>query len=157
MNEEGISQICFEEACTIRPEQMAKSLFSRLTHGRACADQLLDGPATGYLVALIESVCIRELLHHMDPAAEIIVGCDVSIEHCAPAAPGKQVWLRGWTSRIGECRTTFSVQVFDDHEVICDGSVTLLATPRTALLPRLARKADTAKVAATRMPSPMSL
>ena len=50
---------------TIYPDQTAKSLFSRLTHGCAYADQLLQGLATGYLVALIESVCIREMLHHL--------------------------------------------------------------------------------------------
>ncbi len=141
MNEQGISEICFEEACTIHPDQTAKSLFSRLAHGCAYADQLLDGLATGYLVALIESVCIREMLRHMDPVTEIIVGRAVNIQHCAPAAPGKRVWLRGWTSRLGERSTTFTVQVFDDHEAICDGSVTLMATSRAALEARPARKA----------------
>ncbi len=141
MNEQGISQICFEEACIIHPDQTAKSLFSRLSHGCAYAHQLLDGLATGYLVALIESVCIREMLHHLDPTTEVIVGRAVNIQHCAPAAPGKQVWLRGWTTRMGERSTTFAVQVFDDHEAICDGSVTLMAAPRKALEARLASKA----------------
>ena len=141
MDEQAISQICFEEACTIHPDQTAKNLFSRLAHGCAYADQLLDALATGYLVALIESVCIREMLHHLDPAIEVIVGRAVSIQHCAPAAPGKQIWLRGWTTRMGERSTTFAVQVFDDHEAICDGSVTLMAASRTALEARLAHKA----------------
>jgi len=96
--------------------------------------------ATGYLVALIESVCIREMLHHLDPTTEVIVGRAVNIQHSAPAAPRKQVWLRGWTMRMGERSTTFTVQVFDDHEAICDGSVTLVAASRTALQDRLARK-----------------
>lgn len=140
MNEQGISQISFQEACTIHPDQTAKSLFSRLAHGTSYANHLLDGLATGYLVALIESVCIRELMHHMDPATQVIVGRAISIEHCAPAAPGKPIWLRGWTTRLGERSTTFAVQVFDDHEAICDGSVTLVAAPRAALEARLARK-----------------
>ena len=141
MNEEGISAICFEEACTIHPDQTAKSLFSRLAHGRAYADDLLDGLAPGYLIALIESVCIREMLHHMDPATEVIVGRAVNIQHCALVAPGKQVWLRGWTTRLGERSITFAVQVFDDHETICDGSVTLMAAARATIEARLARKA----------------
>ena len=141
MNEQGISEICFEEACTVHPDQTAKSLFSRLAHGCAYADQMLDGLATGYLVALIESVCIREMLHHMDPATEIIVGRAVNIQHCAPVAPGKQVWLRGWTSQLGERTTTFAVQAFDDHEVICDGSLTLVVAVRSTLEARLSRKA----------------
>ena len=140
MNEQAISQISFHEVCTIHPDQTAKSLFSRLSHGCAYSDHLMDGLATGYHVALIESVCIRELLHHLDPTTEIIVGRAVSIQHCAPAAPGKPTWLRGWTTRLGERSITFAVQVFDDHEAICDGSVTLVAAPRDALEARLARK-----------------
>jgi predicted thioesterase len=141
MNEQGISEICFEEACTIHPDQTARSLFSRLAHSTHYADQMLDGLATGYLVALIESVCIRELVQHMDPATEIIVGRAISIDHCAPMPPGKQLRLRGWTTRLGERSTTFTVQAFDDHEVICDGSFTLVAASRTAIEARLARKA----------------
>jgi fluoroacetyl-CoA thioesterase len=140
MNEQGISQICFEEACTVQPDQTAKSLFSRLAHGSAYAEHLLGGLATGYLVALIESVCIREMLHHIDPATEVIFGRAINIQHCAPAAPGKQLWLRGSTVQVGEQRTTFAVQVFDEHEAICDGSVTLVAAPREVLERRLARK-----------------
>ena len=110
MNEQG-SEICFEEASTIHPDQTAKSLFSRLAHGCAYADQLLDGLATGYLIALIESVCIREMLRHMDATTEIIVGRAINIQHCAPAAPGKRVWLRGMY------RTLHALQQVHAHQV----------------------------------------
>ena len=140
MNEQGISEISFEEVCTVDPTQTARSLFARLAHGVAYADQLLEGLATGYLIALVESVCIREMLRHLDPATEVIVGSAVNIRHRAPVPPGKQVWLRGWTSQLGERKTTFSVQAFDDHEIICEGTLTLVAASREVIETRLARK-----------------
>ena len=140
MNEQNISQIAFEEACTVDPHQTAKQLFARLTHGSAYAHQLLDGLATGYLIALVESVCIREVLRHMDPATEVIVGSAVNIQHRAPVPPGKQIWIRGWTTQLGERKTTFAVQAFDDHEVVCEGTLTLVVASRDAIEERLARK-----------------
>lgn len=140
MNEQGLSAITFEEVCTIAPNQTARSLFTRLEHGCAYAEHLLEGLATSYLIALVESVCIREMLEHLDPITEVIVGRAVNIQHCAPVPPGKQIWLRGWTSRIGERRATFQIQAFDDHEVICDGTLTLVAAPRQEIERRLARK-----------------
>jgi predicted thioesterase len=140
MNEQGLSEISFEEVCTVDPNQTARSLFTRLEHGRGFAEHLLDGLATGYLIALVESICIREMLAHLDPATEVIVGRAVNIQHRAPVPPGKQIWLRGWTSQIGERKTTFEVQAFDDHEVICEGTLTLVAASRKVIETRLARK-----------------
>lgn len=140
MNEQGMSEISFEEVFTVDPDQTARSLFTRLEHGRAYAERLLEGLATGYLIALVESVCIREMLRHLDPITEVIVGSAVNIQHRAPVPPGKQVWLRGWTSQLGERKTTFSVQAFDDHEVICEGTLTLMAASRETIERRLARK-----------------
>lgn len=140
MNEQGLSTIAFEEVCTIAPNQTARSLFTRLEHGRVYAEHLLEGLATGYLIALVESVCIREMLEHLDPVTEVIVGRAVNIQHRAPVPPGKQIWLRGWTSRIGERKATFEIQAFDDHEVVCDGTLTLVAASRQDLERRLALK-----------------
>lgn len=140
MNEQGLSEISFEEVCTVDPNQTARSLFTRLEHGRGFAEHLLDGLATGYLIALVESICIREMLAHLDPVTEVIVGRAVNIQHRAPVPPGKQIWLRGWTSQIGERKATFEVQAFDDHEVICEGTLTLVAASRKMIETRLARK-----------------
>lgn len=141
MNEQAVSEISFEEVCTIDPQQTARSLFARLAHGRAYASQLLEGLATGYLVAIVESVCIKEMLRHLDVDTEVIVGSAVNIQHRAPVPPGKQVWLRGWTSQLGERKTTFTVQAFDDHEVVCEGTLTLVVASREAVERRMARKA----------------
>lgn len=42
---------------------------------------------------------------------------------------------------MGERSTTFTAQVFDDHEAICDGSVTPVAASRATLEARLTQKA----------------
>ena len=140
MNEQNISAIAFEEACTVDSQQTARQLFSKLTHGSAYAHHLLDGLATSYLVALVESVCIREMLRHTNPAMEIIVGSAINIQHRAPVPPGKQIWVRGWTFRLGERKTTFAVEAFDDHEIVCEGTLTLVAASRDEIEKRLARK-----------------
>ena len=79
MNEQNISEIAFEEACTVDP-------------------------------------------------------------HRAPVPPGNQIWVRGWTAQLGERKTTFAVQVFDDHEVVCEGTLTLVAASRDAIEKRMATK-----------------
>ncbi len=140
MNETECCAISFEEVCTVDPEQTAKCLFARLSHGNAYASQLLEGLATAYLIAILESVCIREMFLNMDLTTEVIVGTAVNIQHRAPVPPGKQVWLRGQTTHLGERTATFAVQAFDDHEIVCDGTMTLVATSRSVIENRLARK-----------------
>ena len=133
-------EISFEEVCTVDADQTARRLFARLAHGNAYADQLVEGLATGYLVAIVESICIRELLREMRPTTEVIVGAAVDIQHRAPVPPGKQVWLRGRTTHLGERKATFAVQACDDDEVVCEGVMTFVATSRERIETRLARK-----------------
>lgn len=140
MNEQSISEIAFEEVCTVGADQTAKQLFATLAHGSAYADQLLEGLATSFLIALVESICIREVLCHIDPTTEVVVGSAVNIQHRAPVPPGKQLWVRGWTTQVGERKTTFAIQAFDDHEVVCEGTLSLVATSRETVEKRLARK-----------------
>jgi predicted thioesterase len=140
VNEDESSEISFEEVCTVDADQTAKCLFGRLSHGSAYANQLLEGLATAYLIAIMESVCIREMFRAMDLTTEVIVGTAVNIRHRAPVPPGKQVWLRGRTTHLGERKATFAVQAFDDHEIVCEGTMTLVATSREVIERRLALK-----------------
>ena len=55
MNHELISQICFAEIYVVPSHQTARSLFTRLPHGMAYADTLVECLATGYLIAVVES------------------------------------------------------------------------------------------------------
>ena len=136
-------EISFEEVCTVDADQTARRLFARLSHGNAYSARMVEGLATGYLVAIIESICIREMLRQMKPSTEVIVGVAVEIRHRAPVPPGKQVWLRGRTTHLDARKATFAVQACDDAEVVCEGVMTFVATSRERMETRLARKRGT--------------
>lgn len=133
-------EISFEEVCTVDADQTARRLFARLSHGNAYANRMVEGLATGYLIAIVESICIREMLREMSLTTEVIVGAAVDIRHRAPVPPGKQIWLRGRTTHLGERKATFAVQACDDDEVVCDGDMTFVATSRERIETRLAVK-----------------
>lgn len=141
MNHQGISEISFEETYRVPPEQTARALFSRLPHGSDYAQRLIECLATGYLVAIVESICIREMQQHVDADSEVVVGRTIELEHKGPIPPGSTLKLRGWVERLGERSAKFFVQASDDHEVVCEGSVILVVAPRVSLESRIAAKA----------------
>lgn len=141
MNHQGVSEIFFEESYTVPADQTAKSLFARLPHGSGYAERLIECLATGYLVAVIESICIREMQQHVD-AAEVVVGRTIRIDHRGPIPPGSSLRLRGWLERMGERSATFRVQACDMGEVVCEAAVTLVAVQRATMEMRIAAKVD---------------
>ena len=141
MNHQGVSEIFFEESYTVPADQTAKSLFSRLPHGSGYAERLIECLATGYLVAVIESICIREMQQHVD-AAEVVVGRTIRIDHRGPIPPGSSLRLRGWLERMGERSATFRVQACDTGEVVCEAAITLVAVQRTVIETRIAAKVE---------------
>ena len=142
MNHEPISQICFAETYVVPSHQTARSLFTRLPHGMAYADTLIECFATGYLIAVVESICIREMQQYIDPAAEVVVGRSMRIEHRCPVPPGATVRVMGWCAQLGRRSATFCVRAFDDHELVCEGEVTLVAADRLSIETRIAEKVD---------------
>lgn len=141
MNHQGVSEIFFEESYTVPADQTAKSLFARLPHGSGYAERLIECLATGYLVAVIESICIREMQQHVD-AVEVVVGRTIRIEHRGTIPPGSSLRLRGWLERMGERSATFRVQACDTDEVVCEATVTLVAVQRTVIETRIAAKVE---------------
>ena len=142
MNHQGISEISFEETYSVPPEQTARALFSRLPHGSDYAQRLIECLATGYLVAVVESICIREMQRHVDATSEVVVGRTIELEHKGPIPPGSTLKLRGWVERLGQRSAKFCIQASDDHEVVCEGSVILVVAPRVSLESRIAVKVD---------------
>jgi len=140
MNHQNVSEIFFEETYCVPPEQTARALFARLPHGSDYAQRLIECLATSYLLAVIESICIREMQMHVDTATEVVVGRTIQIDHRAPIPPGSLLKLRGWVERIGKRSATFCVQTSDAHEVICESSVTLVAAQRVLMESRIAAK-----------------
>ena len=141
MNHQGVSEIFFEESYTVPADQTAKSLFARLPHVSGYAERLIECLATGYLVAVIESICIREMQQHVD-AAEVVVGRTIRIDHRGPIPPGSSLRLRGWLERMGERSATFRVQACDTGEVVCEAAITLVAVQRTVIETRIAAKVE---------------
>ena len=88
MNHQQVSEICFEETYTVPTDQTARSLFTRLPHGKHYAETLIECLATGYLIAVVESICIREMHRQIDSAVEVVVGRTIHLEHCGPIPPG---------------------------------------------------------------------
>ena len=142
MNHQGVSEIFFEETYSVPPEQTARALFARLPHGSDYASKLIECLATGYLVAVVESICIREMQRHVDAASEVVVGRTVQIEHKAPIPPGSALKLRGWVERLGARSATFCVQASDDHEIVCESSITLVAAQRASMESRITSKVN---------------
>lgn len=140
MNHQGVSEIFFEESYTVPVDQTAKSLFARLPHGNGYAERLIECLATGYLVAVVESICIREMQQHVDAVAEVVVGRSIRIDHRGPIPPGSPLRLRGWLERLGDRSATFRVQAHDAHEVVCEATVTLVAVQRAQMESRIATK-----------------
>ena len=140
MNHELISQICFAEIYVVPPHQTARSLFTRLPHGMAYADTLIECIATGYLIAVVESICVKEMQQHIDAEIEVVVGRSIRIEHRAPIPPGAAIRVSGWVEQVGRRSTTFCVRAFDDHELVCEGQVTLVAADRESIESRVATK-----------------
>lgn len=142
MNHQGVSEIFFEETYSVPPEQTARALFSRLPHGTDYAERLIECLATGYLVAVVESICIREMQRHVDAESEVVVGRTIQLEHKGPIPPGSSLKLRGWVERLGVRSATFCVQASDAHEIVCESSVTLVAARRVSMESRIAAKVE---------------
>lgn len=140
MNHQGVSQIFFEESYTVPADQTARSLFERLPHGYEYAQKMIECLATGYLVAVLESICIREVQQQVDPLVEVVVGRTIRIEHRAPIPPGSPLQLSGWVQTLSERSVTFCVQAFDDHEMVCEAAVTLVVVRRASMELRIATK-----------------
>lgn len=140
MNHQGVSEIFFEESYNVPADQTARSLFARLPHGSGYAERLIECLATGYLVAVVESICIREMQLHVDTTTEVVVGRSIRIEHRGPIPPGSPLRLRGWLERLGDRSATFRVQAHDAHEIVCEAVVTLVAAQRAPMESRIAAK-----------------
>ena len=141
MNHQGVSEIVFEETCAVPSDQTAKSLFMRLPHGRDYASTLIECLATSYLLAMAESICIREMQRHIDAELQVIVGRSIRIEHLAPIPSGTTLRLRGWVEQVGQRSATFFVRAHDSREPVCECTMTLVAVQRSSIEAHIATKA----------------
>jgi len=127
MNNESIAQACFVEVYVVPSQRTARSPFAQLPPALAYADTLSESIAADYLIAVVESTCIKEMQRHIDPTIETVVGRSMRLEHCGPIPSGAAVLMMGWCEQLGQRSATFRVHVFDEHALVCDGQVTLVA------------------------------
>lgn len=149
MNQPGANQIFFEESHIVPVDHATRSPGSRLSDGAARAESTINCVATADLVAMVESICVREMHAHIDGAIQIAASRTVRIEHKGPVPAGSLLRLRGWVELLGGRSVTFRVQGFDDHELVCEALVTLVVMRRASMESRIAAKVATPDFART--------
>jgi len=141
MHSDAMSRIVFDERYTIPGTQPARPMIG-LPDGLIGSAGIPDGMATAYLIALLESICMRELECFIDRADETIVGTAVDCRHCAPVAPGAVIRVSGWVERVNGDEVRFRVQAQDEQERVCEGSICLAIVHRDRISLRILRKRE---------------
>lgn len=142
MNHCEISQLFFRETYLVPADQTVQRLFRGLPHGHGYADRMVDAMATGYLVAVLESICVREMQIHLDQEEETVVGSSVRCRHNAPIPPGALLTINGWVVGIGDHEATFWVQASDEQEVVCEGEIRFAVVRRLQMNKKIRSKCD---------------
>lgn len=137
-----ISEILVCEQYVVPAEQTAQKLFRSLPHGKPYADRMIDAMATGYLVAVLESICAREIQRHLDPDEETVVGASVECRHCAPIPPGAILRVVGWVIGVGDHEATFWAQASDEEEVVCEVQIRFAVVRRARMERKIQRKCE---------------
>jgi len=149
MNQPGVNQIFFEESHIVLADHAARPPGSQIPGGAVCAESTVRCAATADLVAMVESICVREMQAHIDGAIQIAVSRTIRIDHRGPVPVGALLRLRGWVELLGGRSVTFRVQGFDGYELACEATVTLVVMRRASMESRIAAKAATPDFART--------
>ncbi len=78
--------------------------------------------ATGFLVGLIEWVCIKVINPHIDWPNEQTVGTHVNLSHSAATPPGLEVRTKVKLIEVDGRRLLFEVEASDGVDIICRGT-----------------------------------
>ena len=141
----AVSQILFSETYTVPAEQTTQRMFGVLPHGKSYADRLVNAMANGYLVAVLESICAREMQAHLDHTEETIVVSSMQCQHRAPIPPGALVRISGWVTGVEDQQATFWVQASDEQEMVCEGQMRIAIVQRAQIERKLQRKCEAIK------------
>lgn len=142
MKQEAISQIVFDEHYAVPADQTALQLFRQLPLAANYCEHLVDAMATAYLIAVLESICLREVHLHIDREQETVVGASIECWHCAPVLAGAILRVSGWVERMGDSEVTFRMEAQDEHERVCEASVRLVILRRDQIAGHLTRKKE---------------
>ena len=137
-----VSQIFFSESHVVTADQRAQTLFRPLPHGKGYAERKIEAMATGYLVAVLESICAREMQMYLDHDEETVVGSSIQCQHRAPIPPGAIMKVDGWVIGIGDHEATFWVQASDEQELAFEGRIRLAVVRRSQIEMKIRRKCE---------------
>jgi fluoroacetyl-CoA thioesterase len=135
----GISQIFFKETYTTPIEQ---TLFDLLPRDKSSAALSGNVMATGHLVAVLESICAREMQAHLDHDEETLVVSSMQCQHRAPIPPGAFVTVDGWATGVGDREASFWVRASDEQEIVCEGHIRFAIVKRLQLERKIQRKRE---------------
>jgi fluoroacetyl-CoA thioesterase len=142
MNHEAVIHAFFDEYYVAKAEQTAQRVFLTLPHAGAFADRAIVTMPPAYLVAVLESLCTRELQRHLPADEETTVGTQTHCWYCAPIPAGARIRMTGWVERLGECDVTFHVKAQDEQEQVCEGRIQFAIVRRAQMAHRLSRKQE---------------
>jgi fluoroacetyl-CoA thioesterase len=145
MNQDAVAQIFFSDTFSVVPEQMAREIFRLPHHCQSCIDRSLDAMGTGSLVAMLESMCMRQMQACIDCDKETIVGSWLECQHWAPIPPGALIRISGWVTAVEGQRATFWVQASDEQEIVCEGRIRLAIVQREQIEKKIQRKCEAIK------------
>jgi fluoroacetyl-CoA thioesterase len=78
--------------------------------------------ATGYMVGLLEFACIKFINPHIDWPRQQTVGIHINVSHLAATPPGMTVIVKGRLEKLDGRKLGFSLEAFDDREIISRGT-----------------------------------
>ena len=78
--------------------------------------------ATGFMVGLVEWVCLQAINPHLDWPKEQTVGTRVNLSHTAATPPGMQVTVKVTLAEVDGRRLVFEVSGRDEADAITEGT-----------------------------------
>ena len=142
MKHSAVSQILFSETYTVPAEQTSQRMLAVLRDGGSYSDGLLNAMSNGYLIAVLESICARELQKYVDDDNELVLAADVRWQRRAPVAVGALITVDGWVRVIDGNEATFFVRASDEQEVVCEGEICFYVEQLEQLERKIQRKRE---------------
>ncbi|WP_244154261.1 thioesterase family protein [Desulfospira joergensenii] len=106
-----------EFSFTITESKLVPALYPEAEEFRVMPDVF----ATGYMVGLIEWVCIQALNPHLDWPEEQSVGTRIDVSHLAATPPGLEVLVKVRLVEKEGRRLVFEVEAHDSLDLISKG------------------------------------
>jgi fluoroacetyl-CoA thioesterase len=107
----------FEHRCMVPASKTVPALYPESDEFGAMPEVF----ATGFLVGLLESTCIKAVNPHLDWPREQTVGTHIDVSHEAATPVGHEVVARVELVAVEGRKLVFAVEAHDDAELISRG------------------------------------